>query len=163
MDSRDAIKLNIEMAAMVCKSYLEDLTDEEMMQRPHAGCNHINWQVGHLIATEHSMIESVAPGSMPALPEGFADKYSKDTAGNNDAAAFAPKAELMSVAAEQRAGTMAKLAKATDADLIAEAPEPMRGFAPNVAAIYSMQGSHWMMHAGQWVILRRELGRAIIM
>jgi hypothetical protein len=25
--------------------------------------------------------------------------------------------------------------------------------------VFSMQGSHWMMHAGQWAVLRRKLGR----
>jgi hypothetical protein len=26
----------------------------------------------------------------------------------------------------------------------------------------SMQGSHWMMHAGQWVIVRRNLGKPVL-
>ena len=34
MNSRQAIKLAIDMADMVSQSYLEDLTDQEMMQPP---------------------------------------------------------------------------------------------------------------------------------
>ena len=50
MDSREAIKLNLDTAKMICDGYLDDLSDEDMMKRPHPGCNHIKWQVGHLIA-----------------------------------------------------------------------------------------------------------------
>ncbi len=50
MDSREAMKLSINMADFVAMGYLADLTDEDFMRRPHPGCNHINWQVGHLVA-----------------------------------------------------------------------------------------------------------------
>jgi hypothetical protein len=30
----------------------------------------------------------------------------------------------------------------------------------NVAGIFLMQGTHWTMHAGQWAVIRRKLGRA---
>jgi hypothetical protein len=159
MDARDAIKLGINMGDMVSMAYLQDLTDEQMMQRPHPECNHLKWQIGHLIASEHSIVEGVAPGVMPALPEGFAERYSKETAKSDDASAFDSKDELLRVYQQQRAGTMAALAKLSDADLDKPAPEAMRSYAPNVAAAFSMQGSHWLMHAGQWAVLRRQLGK----
>jgi hypothetical protein len=31
-----------------------------------------------------------------------------------------------------------------------------------MGALCNMMGSHWMMHAGQWVVVRRELGREIM-
>jgi hypothetical protein len=37
--------------------------------------------------------------------------------------------------------------------------ESMQGYAPTVAAVYDMQGSHYLMHAGQWVVVRRQLGK----
>ena len=80
MDIRDALKNNYQTSQMVCGAYLGDLTDEESMKRPHAGCNHVNWQVGHIIASEHGMAGACAEGALPALPEGFAEKYSKETA-----------------------------------------------------------------------------------
>jgi len=87
MDSREAIKISIDMAAMVCGAYLGDLSNEEMMKRP-PGCNHINWQVGHLIASEHNMVEGVAPGNMPSLPDGFKEKYTKETTGSDNPSDF---------------------------------------------------------------------------
>lgn len=29
-------------------------------------------------------------------------------------------------------------------------PESMQGYAPTVGSVFSLIGSHWMMHAGQW-------------
>ena len=160
MDAKTAIKMSIDTGNMISTAYLSDLTDEEMMHRPHSGCNHIKWQMGHLIASEHQMIDGVAPGSMPALPEGFADKYGKETAGSDDATAFDSKEELMRLYEEQRAGTLAAL-EAIDAEgLSAASPESMQAYAPTVGSAFSMQGGHWLMHAGQWAVIRRQLGRA---
>ena len=93
---------------------------------------------------------------MPPLPAGFAEKYTNETAASDDPKAFATKAELMKAYKEQREGTLAALAKVTDADL-----DKPSGFdwSPTVGSIYSLQGSHWLMHAGQWAVVRRQLGR----
>lgn len=159
MDSRAAIKASIGMGQMISMAYLGDLTDEEMMHRPHADCNHINWQVGHLIQSEHEMIEGCIPGSMPALPEGFAEKYTKETAAINDAAAFLSKAELMELFDQQRNATLAALDNLSDDELSNPAPESMQGYAPDWGTVFVMQDSHWVMHAGQWAVIRRQLGR----
>jgi hypothetical protein len=62
----------------------------------------------------------------------------------------------MQVYQEQRAATLAALEKATDEHL---AKETGVEWATTNAALYSMQGSHWLMHAGQWAVVRRMLGR----
>ncbi|HZZ27246.1 MAG TPA: DinB family protein [Pirellulales bacterium] len=156
MNPRQAIKLGIDMGDMVSLPYLEDLTDKEMLQRPCPGCNHINWQVGHLIAAENNMLNQLAPGSLPPLPAGFADKYSKETATSDDPSKFCKKDELLTFHKQQRAATLAALEKMTDDKL--DAPTGM-DYAPTVGAMFSMQGSHWLMHAGQWAVVRRQLGR----
>ncbi len=159
MDTKAAIKQAIDSAHMISTSYLGDLTDEEMMHRPAPGCNHIKWQVGHLIASENSMISQCLPDAMPALPEGFAEKYSKETATSDDAAAFDSKEDLMKVYEQQRAATLAALEKIDVADLSKEGPEAIRSYCPNYGAAFLMQDTHWMMHAGQWAVVRRQLGR----
>ncbi len=156
MDTRAAIKMSIDMADQICMGYLSDLNDEDLMKRPCEGCNHINWQIGHLIVSEHGMMDKQSSGAMPELPAGFAEKYSKETAIIDDPAKFSRKADLLQIFKEQRAGTMAALEKAGDADF-----DKPSGFdwCPTVGSIFSMQGSHWMMHAGQWAVVRRQLGR----
>ena len=73
MNAREAIMQSLAMPDMVYKGYLGDLSNEELFLRPVEGANHIAWQLGHLINSERSLIESVCPGSMPPLPEGFAE------------------------------------------------------------------------------------------
>jgi hypothetical protein len=156
MNAQEAIKLCIDSGDMITKMYLEDLTDAEMLKRPAPNCNHINWQVGHLIASENGLISSVKPGAMPELPAGFADRYKSENATSDDPAKFCTKAQLMAEYKRQREATLAALAKTTDAEL---AQASKFEWAPTVASIYSMQGSHWLMHAGQWAVVRRQLGR----
>ncbi len=156
MNSRQAIKLAIDAGNMVSMAYLEDLNDQEMMRRPCPGCNHINWQVGHLIVAENGLLSKIAPDTTPPLPAGFAEKYSKDAAVSDDPKAFCKKDELLKVYRQQRAATLATLEKMTDEQL--DGPSGF-DFAPTVGSILSMQGSHWLMHAGQWAVVRRQLGR----
>ena len=101
----------------------------------------------------------VSSSRVNTLPDGFADKYTKETAASDDPSQFADKETLMKVHAEQRAGTMAALDSISNEDLGNEAPEAMRAYAPNVASVFEMQGSHYLMHAGQWAVIRRQLGR----
>lgn len=156
MDAKEAIRFTIGSAEFVSLGYLEDLSDKELLHRPCAGANHINWQIGHLIVAENQMINGVAPGSMPALPTGFAEKYTKETAGVDDASKFATKAELIKTYKEQRAATLKALEKLDPAVM-----DKATGtdYAPTVGAMFALQGGHWMMHAGQWAVIRRQLGR----
>lgn len=156
MNAHEAIRLSIDMGATVTMAYVADLTDEDLLRRPTPGCNHINWQIGHCIRSEHEEINKIAPGSMPPLPAGFTDKYNKETAGVDDLKKLCTKAELIEAYQAQRAGTIAALEKTSAADL--DRPTGIE-YAPNVGAIFELQGSHWLMHVGQWAVVRRQLGR----
>ena len=156
MNSVEAIREAIRQAEFIALGYLSDLKDEEMFHRPAAGANHITWQLGHLITSEHKFMEHIRPGSMPPLPEGFADRYAKAQAACDDPAAFDSRADLLRIERGQRAGTLALLESLSDADL-----EQSTGidYAPTVGALLVMQSVHWVMHAGQWAVVRRQLGR----
>ncbi|MCA8997843.1 MAG: DinB family protein [Planctomycetaceae bacterium] len=156
MNVREALRIGIDIAEYCCMAYLEDLSDEDLMRRPAPGMNHINWQVGHLIASEYQMIEQARPGCSPPLPAGFAEKYSKETAAIDDPSSFHTKEELLAVYRKQREATLAALESIPEEDF---AQETGIDYAPTVAALFSMQGSHWMMHSGQWVVVRRQMGK----
>ena len=159
MDAQTAIRESLAMAEMVSMAYIADLSDAELLQRPHDQCNHLNWQIGHLVAAENHLLSQIAPGEMPALPEGFAEKYSKETASINDPSAFATKDELLATYQAQRQATLAILSKISAEDL--DAPTGI-DYAPTKAALISMQGAHWLMHCGQWVIVRRNNGKPVV-
>jgi hypothetical protein len=159
MDSRAAIKMSIDMGDKVAMSYLNDLSDEDFMRRPHPGCNHLNWQIGHLITSEHQLNSKAFPGALPELPAGFAEKYTKETSKKDEPSAFARKSELMETYRQQRGATLALLTKQSDQDL--DKPTGIQ-FVPTVGALLSLHGSHWLMHVGQWVIVRRQLGKPVV-
>jgi hypothetical protein len=159
MNANEAIRQNLAGSDMVVQMYLSDLTDAELLVRPVPGANHIAWQLGHLIAAEHGLMSACYPGKMPPLPEGFADKYTTETAAADDPKAFLSKAEYLKLYEQQRAGTLKLLAEAPDTDFDKPAPEKFRSFVPTYGAMFNLQGSHWVMHAGQWAVTRRKLGR----
>ena len=159
MDSRAAIKTCINSGKMITDAYLGDLTDADLLVRPCPGINHIAWQLGHLIYAEHAMVESIAPGSMPALPPGFESRYNNETAKSDNPANFLTKEEYLRILNEQRAGTLAALDSQSDADLDLPVHPPFNSFLASRGALFSMQGSHWLMHIGQWAVIRRILNR----
>lgn len=156
MNAHTAIRINLDLAAFVGLAYVNDLTDEQLLIRPTTGTNHIAWQLGHLIRSEHDHMESIAPGRMPPLPEGFAARYTKETAVLDDADCFDSKSALLAAFETQRAGTLAVMDTFREDDLDRETGVD---YAPTIGALLSLQGSHWMMHSGQWVIVRRMLGK----
>jgi hypothetical protein len=157
MKAQDVIKGSIDSGSMVANGYLADLTDAELLHRPAPACNHINWQVGHLIVAENELISKVAPGVMPELPAGFAEKYTPEKSKSDDPKAFCTKAELLRVHQQQRAATLAALGKMSETDL--DKPSGVE-WAPNAGAVFATAaGGHWMMHVGQWAVVRRQLGR----
>jgi hypothetical protein len=159
MDSRRALKTGIVAGQNIVESYLADLSDSDLLVRAVPGSNHIAWQLGHLINSEHNLMELVRPKSMPELPASFAEKHKKETAKSDDAKAFLTKAQYVDVLKKQRAGTLALLETISDAELDQPAPEPVRAYLKTVGDVFSMQGTHWVMHAGQWAVIRRKLGR----
>lgn len=159
MNARQAIRSSLEQTNMIVQGYLGDLSDTDLLTRPVPGANHIAWQLGHLIKSERDMVEGSCPGSMPDLPAGFAEKYSADTSKLDSPGAFHAKSVYLGLAEQQRAATLQALDKLTDADLDKPGPEAFRHFLKTVGDVFVMQGTHWLMHAGQWAVVRRKLGR----
>ncbi|RMF39188.1 MAG: DinB family protein [Planctomycetota bacterium] len=159
MNGIAVLELALGTSDMVAMAYLSDLSDAELMMRPHPQCNHVNWQVGHLISAEHEMMKSVAAEKMPPLPDGFAEKYSKEHARSDDPAEFATKEELMAAYRVQREGTLSYLRGLNEDDLDKETGIH---YAPTVAALINMQAAHWLMHCGQWVVVRRQAGKPVV-
>lgn len=163
MNTREAIQANAETSMMILKSYLEDLDDADLMRRPGEGCNHIAWQLGHLIAAECNLLNMIKPGAAIDLPEGFAEKHSKETTGDDNPEHFHTKAEYLELYDKARAATAAALAETTDEELDAATPDENFGkMFPTIGSMYVLTASHPLMHAGQFVPIRRALGKPVV-
>jgi len=77
MNAKDAIRSSANVSSMVLKAYISDLEDADLMRRPTEGCNHLAWQLGHLISSEVHLLEQAVTGQGIELPDGFADAHSK--------------------------------------------------------------------------------------
>ncbi len=162
MNTQEAIGATFATSSMILDGYFGDLTDAELMTRPAEGCNHLAWQLGHLIASECNLLEMVSPGSAAALPDGFAEKHDKEHAGVDDASKFCTKQEYLDAFEKVRAATLAALAKLSDADLDKPGPEDFASFCPTVGHVFVLMATHGMMHAGQFVPVRRKLGKPVL-
>jgi hypothetical protein len=163
MNAKDAIRSSANVSMMVLKSYVSDLDDSELLMRPTKGCNHIAYQLGHLISSEVELLEIAAPGKGIGLPKGFAEAYSKERAGDDDPAHFRDKATYLELFDKVREATLAALDAYPESDLDKEAPEEMRSFCPTMGDVFTLIATHPLMHAGQFVILRRQLGKPVLM
>ncbi len=161
MTGKDVIKNTIGTCHELLTTYLSDLDDAELMIRPVPGANHIAWQLGHLIASEHQMLTGVGC-AMPTLPDGFAESYTPETSKSDDSAKFLKKDKYLTLMEQQRAATLAALDALPEADLDKPAPESMREYAPTVGVAFNIIGIHEAMHAPQFIVVRRKLGKPVL-
>jgi hypothetical protein len=158
MDTRQAIITGFAQADGIVNAYLADLSPVEMLVRPVPGINHVAWQLGHLIASERYLMDKVAPGQMPALPAGFVERHAKDMATSDKVEGFLSKEEYLRIGREVRGNVLKILQGLTPEGF----DRPVQGVPPFVKTagetLLFMSG-HWMMHVGQWAVVRRKVGR----
>jgi hypothetical protein len=162
MDARQAILSTKTMSQTVLTKYISDLSDADLMLRPGKGCNHLAWQLGHLIKSECELLNSLVPGSAPALPAGFAEKHEKAKAGSDNASDFCTKAEYLDLIKQMNDAFTTTIKAVTDADLDQPAPENLRSWFPTAGQVWLLVATHQLMHAGQFVPVRRSLGKPVL-
>jgi hypothetical protein len=159
MNAKDVLRQNVEFGHMVTRSYVDDLTDADLLVRSVPGANHIAWQLGHIVLGTQHMLGMLGHDASP-LPEGFAAAYSAETAKSDDAAKFATKAEYVALLEQMKSAALAAIDATPESALDQPSPEAMREYAPTVAAALGVVALHSLMHAGQFVPIRRKLGKA---
>jgi uncharacterized damage-inducible protein DinB len=162
MSPKDAIRMGIDSSDMIINAYINDLDDSDLLLRPVPGMNHIAWQLGHLIAAERHFIEMIKPGSCPELPAGFAEAHTKETSTGDDPSKFLSRSKYQELWKAQRAATLAVLDSVPESDLDKTDPEKYPKFAPSVAALLALCGTHALMHCGQFVAVRRQVGKPVV-
>jgi hypothetical protein len=152
------LRQSLEMSHMVTRAYIDDLTDEQLLVRSVPGANHIAWQLGHMIGSVRGMLAGLGRDA-PALPEGFEAAYKRETAASDDPAKFATKDQYVALLDQMKAASLAAIEATPESDLDKPGPEAMREYAPTVGSVLMLLGTHLLMHAGQFVPIRRKLGK----
>lgn len=158
MTTKDLLKQTYTFCDMIVREYVKDLSDQELLVRSVPQSNHIAWQLGHLIGSTHWMLTMLGQEA-PALPEGFTAKHEKEQAGSDEPGAFYPRDTYVGLMDSMKTAVLATIDRFPEKDLDAPGPEPMRSYCPTNGAVLSLLGTHWLMHAGQFVPIRRKLGR----
>ncbi len=161
MNVKDLLNYNVAFTHHVTKTYLNDITEEEMLVRALPGSNHLAWQLGHLVTSERSLLEAIG-ADVPDLPEGFAENHSTNNTGSDDTSEFLTKDEYLALMEQMHQAAKAAIDKSDEAGLDAPTPEKVRSICPTVGAVLLMTGSHEMMHSGQIAAIRRKLGKPIV-
>lgn len=159
MDVRGAIIANFGIADTISFGYIDDLKPEELFFRPTPKCNHLAWQLGHLIVNERYFVDKIAPGKIEALPEAFIEAHGKKNCGCDDPALFATKEEYIRLAKQVRAGTLRVINSLTTGDLDRPMTQGVPPFLRTVGEVLLFLPAHWLMHAGQWSTFRRVMGK----
>jgi hypothetical protein len=163
MKATDAIVTALSSTQHLLNQYIADLSDADLLVRPSPGANHIAWQLGHLTAAEALMMQPQLPDvEYAALSPGFQKQYGKEGAGDDDPMHFLGKSEYLKMFNDARELTKAATAKLSDADLDRPTKGDMAKFAPTLGALLLGLSTHTMMHAGQFTVVRRKLGKPIL-
>lgn len=161
MTAAEAIVANLKTAQLMFFMLTDDLTDADLLVRPVPGANHLAWQWGHLIATEHRFLANIGHAPAP-LPDGFAEKHKSATAGLDAADAFCTKDMYRTTYAAVRAATIAAAEQTTPEEFDRPNVGPLERIAPTIGALYLLIASHSTMHIGQASVLRRKLGKPVM-
>jgi hypothetical protein len=163
MNAKQAIKTALTSTQTIVGWYLGDLSDADLLVRPVPQSNHIAWQLGHLISAEIALLGKNLPGvAYPELPAGFADRHNKTTAASDPPKGFGTKGEYLDLFTRVRGATIAALENGTEADLDKPTVGDMAKFAPTLGALILLQSNHTLMHAGQFTVVRRKLGKPVL-
>jgi hypothetical protein len=162
MNARDAIKIALNSTKDMLNSYLADFSDADLLVRPVPQANHIAWQLGHLISSEGKIGAAIPSASYPELPAGWSDRHGKGTAATEPPKGFATKAEYLALFNQARAVTLQAVEKLSDADMDKPTTGNMARWAPTIGALLMLQSNHTLMHAGQFTVVRRKLGKPIL-
>jgi hypothetical protein len=162
MISKDLITHTLMTSDFITNAYIGDLSAEEMLLCPVSGMNHIAWQFGHLISSEHAFAEAVKPDASPTLPAGFDGVHStKSETKGTSPSQFYSKDEYLKLYKAQREATLKILSEISEEELSKPAPEAFLAYAPTAGAMLNMIGLHYLMHVGQFVAVRRATGKPV--
>jgi uncharacterized damage-inducible protein DinB len=162
MNVKDALRSGLKTNHEILKMYLSDLSDADLLVRPVPSANHIAWQLGHLIGAE-ARFQTTVPGGTPVeLPAGFTEQHSKEKSAAESPAGFRTKPEYLDLFDRVRGSTLSALDRVAEADLDRPVDGPVARLAPTVGALFLLLANHEMMHAGQFTVVRRKLGKPVL-
>jgi len=162
MTAKDVLKFNLVSTRDMLGWYLSDMSDEELKQRPTPKANNIAWQLGHLINSEVHLGSAIPGAHYPELPASIKGQYDNNASASGPAAGYQNKATYLEWFNKVRNATLDCLERIPDAELDKPTSGNMAKFAPTIGALFILTSQHILMHAGQFSVVRRALGKPVL-
>jgi hypothetical protein len=146
------------------KMHLADFSDADLMVRPVPPANHAAWQIGHLLDFEVMTCNLMKiPGAPTLPPKPSPQWYGKEGASSDDASKFMKKEELLKLMAQSHGALVQWARELKPEDLSKPGPAEFKGFIETVGDLVLGITMHGTMHIGQIQVIRRKLGKKILM
>ncbi len=163
MNGTDVIKADLAGTQFVLRWFLSDFNDADLLVRPVPGANHAAWQVGNVIGGDVMIIKGELPDTpYPELPPGFSEAHGPKGTDLDGPDGFLTKDEYIALFDRVRGVTIAALDGLSDADLDRPTTGQFAEFAPTLGRLFLMASNHTLMHAGQFSVIRRKLGKPVL-
>jgi hypothetical protein len=135
---------------------LDGITDEESRVRAIPTGNHLNWLVGHIVATRCAVLPSLH--QEPVWGEDVVRMYRRGSDGASDAN-YLPFDEVVRAYHVTQERILAGIASLTEEELAAPAPFSPAGGPETLGSLLTKATVHEGYHLGQTGILRRVVGK----
>ena len=114
--ANDALVHSLTFSQKMLHRYAADLTPAEYLHRPTPKANCAAWLIGHLTLTDRSALKIYGVSDLPALPDGFEKRFSRDE-GCPQANEFGDATSLLSLFDEHRNRLIDAVRRATPEQL----------------------------------------------
>ncbi len=154
---KDAIAYSLRISKALFHRYLDGLKPQEFEHRPCPGGNSAAWIVGHLIRTDRRTLGWLGVTDLPAVPDGFEERFAPTRSAASGPGGYGDPKELMALFDAHRDRLIAAVQAADDAKL-REPPSVQSPLFADKGEGALFMGLHTAMHLGQITIIRRSLG-----
>ncbi|HMO24967.1 MAG TPA: DinB family protein [Tepidisphaeraceae bacterium] len=155
--AQESLSKLLEQSAGMLKWFVEDLKPAEWLHRPAPKANCAAWLVGHLALTDRRVLGMLGATDLPALPEGFEQRFARDESAPG-ATDFGDVSAILPVFEANRAMLIKTVAGMSDDAISRPLEKPNPRFGETIAHMLGFINLHVALHAGQITIIRRSLG-----
>lgn len=153
----DAMVYSLTTSKMLMHRMIDDLKPGEWEVQPIPGGNTIAWILGHLTMTDRRHLTWLGATDLPAIPEGFAERFPTTRAPAGKQTGLGEPRALVALFDAHRDRLIAAL-PTVDASKWSNPPSFQTPMFRDVGEATLFMGLHTSFHIGQISLIRRHLG-----
>ena len=155
--ANDVIAHSLSFSQAMMHRYIDDLKPQDYLHRATPNGNCVAWLIGHLVLTDRSALKNMGVTELPALPDGFEKRFSRDE-GCPQAGDFGEVTSLLPLLDKHHA-LLIDAVKRAPAEIFDKPLEKPHALFKTVGEFCNFIALHVIMHAGQVTMLRRSMGK----